>query len=293
MPSAEAEPGPGRAASASALVELLRPGNAAMAAGGVVVGALAAAPYEVVSWFPVALAAGAAACGTAAGNAYNDFRDRDLDARAHPARPIPSGRLSSGAAFEAALVLVGVALVLAWLAHPLVFALAAANVGLLALYEHRAKASGFAGNVLVAWLVASLFLLGAVAATRPAAARDLPVLAAPLLLATLAFAANLARELLKDVQDLAADRGLRSTVPMTIGAERTRRLALVVTVAGVAASPLPFLLDLGFSWLFLALVGVADAALVWAATRPDVERASRGLKIGMLLALAAFAAGRL
>lgn len=276
-----------------ALIELARPGNAAMSAVGVAVGALATMRASEVPWLPVGLAAAAALLGTAAGNAYNDVRDRDLDAMAHPARPIPSGRLTSGAAFDASVVLFGLALALAWFAHAAVFALALANVALLFLYEHRAKASGVAGNALVAWLVASLFLMGGLAATQPTAWVDLAALAAPLLLAALAFSANVARELVKDAQDLDADRGMRTTVPMQFGAVRTRRLATAVLAAGVVVSPLPYALGMGFSWVFLALAVAADAVLLAGVMRRDPGEASRWLKAGMVVALAAFGFGRL
>ncbi|MEW1719986.1 SCO3242 family prenyltransferase [Streptomyces sp. NPDC093109] len=60
-----------------------------------------------------ALAVGASLCLYEAGMALNDWADREEDARDRPHRPIPSGRISPGAALTAAAVLTGAGLALA------------------------------------------------------------------------------------------------------------------------------------------------------------------------------------
>lgn len=59
------------------------------------------------------LAVGSSLCLYEAGMALNDWADREVDAVERPHRPIPSGRLSAGAALGAAGALTGAGLVLA------------------------------------------------------------------------------------------------------------------------------------------------------------------------------------
>jgi len=95
---------------------LLRPGNGAVAASAVFAGAIAVAGPAAVAeplWRLVAAGAGAAFCFIGAGNALNDYFDRDIDRAAHPDRPIPSGRVSPRAALGGAAGLFGAALALA------------------------------------------------------------------------------------------------------------------------------------------------------------------------------------
>ncbi|PSG96906.1 hypothetical protein BRD56_08105 [Thermoplasmatales archaeon SW_10_69_26] len=175
---------PTRAESVGAVVELVRPGNVVMAGVGAIVGALVAAGPG--AWLSVAAAALATALVTAGGNAVNDVTDRRIDERAHPGRPIPSGRLSAKAASAIAAAAFALALGLAaGVSWPLVAVVAAAQV-LLIGYEGLWKARGLVGNVVVASLVGATFVAGAVAVGR---------VTPPVgFLAGLAFLANVARE---------------------------------------------------------------------------------------------------
>jgi len=80
---------------------LLRPGNGVVASAAVLAGALAGAgppAVEGTTLVRVALGCAAAFCFIGAGNALNDFFDREIDKKAHPDRPIPSGRVTPRAA---------------------------------------------------------------------------------------------------------------------------------------------------------------------------------------------------
>ncbi|HJQ93336.1 MAG TPA: geranylgeranylglycerol-phosphate geranylgeranyltransferase [Candidatus Thermoplasmatota archaeon] len=274
-----------------ARVGLMRPGNCLMAAVGTLVGLVVAraGPLELHTWVAAPVAAFLLA---GFGNVLNDLRDARLDAKAHPARPLPSGRIRVADARLWAFVLLAFGLYEAYLAAGrATFAFALANALALAGYEAWFKRAGLPGNVLVAMLVASTFAFGAVAAgTDP---RDWGLL---WLLVAMAFLANVARELLKDVEDQDADRGERTTLPLQAGPGPTRILAFFLVNAAVLLSVLAFFRSPDDWWLpWLGLLALADLAFVLAASLAwmHVGQAQRLLKLAMLLALLAFLGGPL
>jgi geranylgeranylglycerol-phosphate geranylgeranyltransferase len=269
------------------VVELTRPGNAVaasvltftgafVAVGGAVAGA---GRPEVVAAVVATVAA------TGAGNAVNDFFDREIDAVNRPDRPIPRGAVSPrGAAATAGvlfLVAVGAALVL----PPLALGIAAVNLLALLAYTELFKGLPGVGNLVVAYLTGSTFLFGGAAVGRPFGAA---------VLAALAGVATLARELVKDVEDVTGDReeGLR-TLPIVVGERPALLAALVAMVVAVAASTLPYVRGT-FGAAYVAVLLPADAVMLHAVVRAfdDPATGQRRLKIGMFLAAAAFVAGR-
>lgn len=264
------------------LSELCRPVNAVAAGVLTFVGAY-------VAGRPVAFGAASAVVvtvlATAAGNAVNDYFDRDIDAVNAPERPIPRGAVSPRGALAFSALLFALTAAFA-LTLPLV-AIAIAVVNLLALAAYTSVFKGLpgAGNAVVAYLGGSTFLFGAAAVGRPLAGVVLFVLAA---------LSTFAREVVKDVEDVAGDReeGLY-TLPIAVGERRSLALAAVVLCVAVLASPLPYLRGL-FGPAYLVVVAPADAVMVYAAARSfeDPTRAQNLLKYGMFLAAAAFVVGR-
>ena len=61
-----------------------------------------------------------------------------------------------------------------------------------------------------------------------------------LLIAGVVFFTNLAREIVKDCQDMLADEGERTTLPMKIGVEKARMLAYVLIMAGLVCLYIPY-----------------------------------------------------
>jgi geranylgeranylglycerol-phosphate geranylgeranyltransferase len=266
---------------------LLRPGNCAMTAFGVAVGAYVQAGAGAAAVLPqVGLAALAGFAFAGAGNALNDWLDRDVDRAAHPERPLPSGRATASDALRLQAGLFALAAGAAALVSPACFLFVLAALALMVSYEFRLKARGLPGNLAIGILTGAPFAFGALATGTAAA----PVL----LLALLATLATLGREIIKDVEDMAGDVG-RRTLPMRLGRDRALRVAQAALALGVLLSPLPWLLRPGLGWVYLPLVGLADAGLLLAALRAprDAHRGQRDAKLGMLVALVAFAAGRL
>lgn len=269
-------------------LHLMRPGNAVMAAAGGAAGFILAEGNDksldlaLAATLPPLLIAGF-------GNIVNDLRDLELDRGAHPERPLPSGAITRFEAwvFAALLLFTG----LAWTqdAGFAAFALAGLNALLLGVYEARLKARGLSGNLLVALLVGSTFVYGGVVATG-----TLPQAPMLWLLAGMATLTNVARELLKDVEDQPSDTGHRTTFPMRFGGALTRLLALGFVNAALVASVAAFLHPPPTWWLpWLILLALADAIFLVGACLAwlDVATAQRLLKLAMLVALAAFLAG--
>ncbi|MEN8654612.1 SCO3242 family prenyltransferase [Streptomyces sp. 21So2-11] len=103
-------PGPTRSNPLGAWAELLRVSALFTVPGDALAGAasLGVRPHR-----GTALAVGASLCLYEAGMALNDWADRDEDAVDRPHRPLPSGRITPGAALTAATALTAVGLTLA------------------------------------------------------------------------------------------------------------------------------------------------------------------------------------
>lgn len=270
------------------LARLVRPANAATSAAAALVGALLAADAALAprAWLAVVGAALASFAFAAAGNVRNDLGDVDVDRRAHPGRPLVTGAVPVGLARGAAWALYAVALVGGALVSWLGLVLVALALPVMEGYERWGKRAGFPGNLLIGLLTAAPFVLGAMATGGP----DAAVLA----VALLAALATVGREVLKDVEDVEADRGARRTLPMRVGARRAALVAAAFLGATVLLSGAPFLLETSLGWAYLPAVGVADACFLAASAvgHRDAGRAQRLAKAGMVAALVALLVGR-
>ena len=277
------------------LIRLARPLNVVLflvgvALGGVLAGGMGAfAPPNAAR---LALACLSAALIGAGANAINDVYDLAIDQTNRPDRPIPSGAVTPGAgrAFWGVTTLAGIGL--GALVSPVHLGLAAASAALLWAYSAWLKRLPFVGNLAIALVLAlALFYGGLVVGGWWGAAIG----------AAFAFGTTLAREVVKDVEDVVGDRlGGARTLATTAGPRAASRLALAVIALTVAALPAP-LPVLGGSFLFWSLPA-AGALLVaaWALLRAPREalpgaagRSSAWLKTAMVAGIVALAAVRL
>lgn len=267
-------------------VTLSRPLNVVSAGLLTFVGAfVAGGAFEAAS--STLRAVGATFLAVAAGNAINDYFDREVDAINRPNRPIPRGLVSPrealGFSVACFLLAVGLAITLPVVA----VAIALVNLVALVLYTEFFKGTPGVGNAVVSYLGGSTFLFGA------AAVDALGSSAASL--ALLAGIATFTREVIKDVEDIEGDsaEGLK-TLPLVVGERIALLIATAALLIAVVASPLPFLLG-AFGEVYIALVLPADAVMMYATLRAfsDPSVGQRLLKYGMLLAAAAFIGGRL
>ncbi len=271
------------------MFELVRPINCLLAGLAVLIGVVVAGGGELPYAAGVALVAAALISG--AGNAVNDYFDRDIDAINRPHRPIPSGRLSARTALILAGCLFGAGVVLAALINPSCFALAALNSVVLFTYSAELKRRGLAGNLTIGYLVGSTFLFGGLAVGEISVVGILAIMAA---------LSTVGRELIKGIEDMRGDQKLGfRTFPLRYGAGKAAALAIGFIAAAIAISPLPYVLEL-FGWAYLALVVpsivafIAAAAIIVRSRKPKAAgRASLACKMAMGLGLLAFLAGAL
>lgn len=278
---------------AAAFLRLARPGNLGLAALGVATGALGA--YGTgVERTGLAFGMVAGILGVAAGNALNDALDVDIDRRAHPWRPLPQGHLSRPQALRFSLGCIALALAAAAMTNALALLLALQLAANLLVYEYAVKRKGLVGNFLISYNVGSLFLLGALAAARPAASYEIaPLLglvhdarlAAPLTMGLLALLLNFAREIYKGVEDAHADAPHRQTVAIIWGERPARFLASLLVLLVIPLSLLPYGLGL-FSRLYAELLFPVLFLALAIPFVPNVARAQRLVKVAMLLAFA-------
>ena len=270
------------------LWELTRPGNAFAAGVLTFIGAFVAGIGDAAVADPavnVAAAVAATWFATAAGNAINDYFDRDIDAINDPDRPIPRGAVSPRGALWFSAALFAGAMAATLTLPPLAIAIAAVNLLALIAYTEWFKGLPGVGNAVVACLGGSTFLFGGAAVGSVAESGVLFALAA---------LSTLTREIIKDVEDMEGDReeGL-NTLPLAVGARPALVAGAVLLVAAVLASPLPYLWTT-FGVAYLAAVAPADAVMLYAAYESfdDPSAGQSHLKYGMFLAAVAFVVGR-
>jgi geranylgeranylglycerol-phosphate geranylgeranyltransferase len=274
-----------RSPAASALA-LVRPRNLAIAAAGVAIGGFLALGRAAL---PAALlwAMGSALGLGASGNAANDLFDVEADRINRPTRPLAAGELSRNRALAIAGVAGGLGLWAAWWVSATLFVLGVAALAAMVAYSPVFKARGALGNVAVA-VVASLPLVyGAVAAGDWRAGVVPAVLAAFL---------HLAREVVKDLEDVPGDLVIgRRTVPIELGPD-----AGFLTAAGTLAVFVPLALipwaTGWYGWRYGVVVAALDVgvlALIWRLAHRRLPGARAALKAAMLVGLVALLWDRL
>ena len=283
-------------ADVRAFIELMRPKNMVLASITVPLGALfglnASLNEEQLTAVVIQIFSVLAFMG--AGNAMNDIKDAAIDAQAHPNRPLPSQRISLEAAKKFVVVLwlisfslmaVGAYLLMqsdaTWWPLAVIYI---AAVALMLTYDlgPETKTKGLIGNVSISLMVAAVILYGA--ATVDSITR------LSFLVAGVVFFTNLAREIVKDCQDMLADEGDRYTLPMKIGLERARMLAYVFIMGGLVCLYIPYWQG---PFVFGQLLLQTPAIMVLITLNgplfkgEDVQVSSR-IRVAMLLGLMSF-----
>ncbi|MBT3294916.1 MAG: UbiA family prenyltransferase [Verrucomicrobia bacterium] len=252
-----------------AWLQLIRLPNLLTVPGDPLAGACLALAIQGGGRLTPALMVGAASLAFyTAGLIINDCCDLKEDRRQRPDRPLPSGHVARGHALGASLLLIVLALGLAWRVNPLSGATAGALSGMILLYNLLLKRSPLPGALAMGLCRGLSLLLGATAVGtgRPGGM----VLAAALLLTLYISAVT-----------LLADREHEA---VTLGGRRWWPL-----VAGVALLVLLLVVSHGWGWLSLLPATVAGVSLLrlGGALRgtpaPQIVQSSIGRYIRLLL----------
>ncbi len=274
-----------RAADVAVLIRLP---NLFLAAAGVAVGAVLVRGQ--VSFPPsVRVAMLSAILLGAAGNTANDLYDVDADRVNRPDRPLAGGGLSRNAALTIGGLAGGAGLFAAWWVSELVLGLAVAALLVMLVYSPLLKTVGPLGNLAVA-LTASLPLVYGAAAAGAWQVGLLPFGLAGLL--------HLAREIVKDIEDVAGDRATvppRRTIPIVWGEAAALTTAAAVLVAFIPLALAPWFAR-WYGWRYgslAALTAAGAGALIVQLLHRRLDGVSSALKGLMVLGLAALLWDRL
>jgi len=227
-----------------AYIDISRPANGVIASASVFLGALLSGGGPIL---PISYVAAAAFLILSAGNAINDRCDVEIDRINKPGRPIPSGRISKGEATIFSVLCSALGVLLSLLVNLAATFISIGVVLLLFLYAIKLKRTPLLGNAVVAILTGLTFISGGVAVEKPLGA---------LIPSIFAFLFTLAREVVKDIEDVEGDRSAGAkTAPVVWGARTAALISAIVMGIVVAVSPIPFLLGI-YSWRYMLTVAI-------------------------------------
>ena len=266
---------------------LTRPGNVVLTAVAVVAGSYIAAGDNIFDFqVEIMIASLAAMMLVGGGNALNDYNDRESDKENHPNRPIPAGLISADETlvYSRILLSAGLLIVLFGLANKLPFIIALIGTTTLISYENKLKALGLSGNIAVGFMSGAVFLYAGMVVNDPGPT---------LWMFGLAFLATVAREIVKDIQDLEGDTD-RFTLPARIGIAKS---LFVTGILLVVAWSLSFTAITQFSGIAsnAYAIGVSIANVIMLvgfqnARNGDYFSGQKKIKQGMGVAMLAFIA---
>lgn len=249
------------------------------------------------------------------GNVINDYVDIEADKINRPKRPIPSGKIKPKTALAYSLLLFALGIVISYFINWPAFSMAVFSSFLLIVYSTHLKRKLFIGNIIVSYLVGSTIFFGSVAVLNPEI--GIGKLLLPLLLMALSGLSNFSREVVKTVEDLEGDKmafiknavgKVKGKVLERFGVEsgdvrfKHSEMFMVSIASGVLLivliiSPLPYILKiLGFSYI-VALIptdlvfAYSIYILIFSKNKKRFSKASKLIKIGMLLGLVAYMVG--
>jgi len=220
----------------------------------------------------------------------NDIYDLSTDRVNNPTRPLVSEKIRLSEARILSVLFSAVSIVFA-----IVLGLYTTLIALLALYlmvyyNTRGKRTGLLGNMIVSFNVALPFFYGGVAVNN----------LRPLLFvfSTLAFLANLGREVAKGIPDAVGDKetGVR-TIAVMHGPRTAAKISAALFVSAVVLSFTPLFLGT-ISLLYFPGVALADVGFIYSSARLLLSQDPRVVKtvktqvlFWMLLGLVGFLLG--
>jgi geranylgeranylglycerol-phosphate geranylgeranyltransferase len=242
------------------------------------------------AWDKIALAALATLFVSASSNAWNDYRDIEIDRINQPQRPLPAGLVSPRAALVFSIVAAVVSIILAAFINPLALGIAIASNILLYLYSVWLKSTVLLGNMVIAFISAMSAVFGGVAAGNPRPS---------LWLGAIIFIGILGREVLKTLADYEGDKAHQVKTIATVWGPRVARVFFFVLLGLTAIVMLAPYYYGQFDpiYAYIVALGVVPVAIyvIIRVTRertgPQLERLSQLLKYDFLVWFAAVLLG--
>ena len=186
--------------------------------------------------------------------ALNDYFDIETDkVNKKKDRPLVNGSLTPQFALYFSMISLLGSILFAYFINQIAFLIALAFNLAAILYNWKLKDLPLIGNVYIALTMAIPFIFGNFVFSA-----SLSIMA--VVLAALGFVAGLAREIIKSVQDMEGDKKARKskTLPIVIGKKPSLIIAIILYLAFVPLSILPFVLGLKTDTAAIVLVAIAD-----------------------------------
>lgn len=249
------------------LYKLSRPLSTLTGALAVIMGGYVAGTGQ---WGKILLAAVVTVLISSAANAWNDYRDVEIDRINQPQRPLPAGMVSLRAAWTFSIILAGLSLVLAAFINWVAFLIALGANLLLYVYSWKLKSTVLLGNVTVATISALSAIYGGVAAGN---------VGPSLWLAAIIAVGILGREVLKTLADYEGDLRQQCRTIATVWGRRAARTVFYVLV-GVTLLVMmaPYLADVYRPvYAYIVALGVYPV-IIYIVVRVTRDRSGRQLE---------------
>jgi len=266
-------------------LEILRPGNAIMAVIAIFLMAVISGKFTLE-----ALMAGVVVfIVTGAGNSINDYFDHKIDAINKPERPIPSGRISLKTALIYSILLFVMGIIIAFSINLLLGMIAFLSSVLMIFYARDLKTKCLVGNMSISFLTGLCFVFGGIAVGQ---------IVVSIYLGFFAFLMTMAREIVKDMEDVEGDKiEGAATLPILRGMRTSSILAAAFMILASIGSPLLYFMGI-FSVFYLPVLFLAIIIFLYCATSilkdqsvENAKKVSKRIKLGMAITFVAFAVG--
>ena len=243
-------------------------------------------------------------CMAGAGNIINDVFDHEIDAVNKPDRPIPSGKISLknariyAAILDSIAILLGV--IISCLIHNFVFlAIIIASAVIIYMYSRYFKAMPLIGNIVVGVMIGLCFVVGGLILLCET--EDRTIFKISVYIGLLAAVANVARELVKDMEDIHGDElGGARTFPILYGKKVSSVIVMILLAVAVAVCILLYASGLfNIAYLVIIIIPVvlclySVVSLFASKFEPDEATCAKEalfLKIAMAVSLLAIIIG--
>lgn len=257
-------------------VQLTRPLTLIQAVGALIVGRLVvlhgamSIRTEIAAIIAVYLSYGA-------GMVSNDCADQALDASTSGPkqdRPIASGQISVQKGWIFSMILSVSSLAVGWWGVNTQFALwVLSNLILTTTYALGLQKIFLVKNLIVGWLCMSPLIGATLVSTTMSISTTTPDLLPKLWrMAATGLTIGVAREILKDAQDVDIDVGHKATVPLVLGVRTARTIAMSLVLGTSAVLMTPSYRRMFASRYFFCGWGVATALSLDAACRVDLDK---------------------
>lgn len=241
-------------------IKIFRPLNLIFIGLCVLFGGLLAANFDLILFkdSQLVLATFSLIFVAAAGYVWNDICDLEIDEVNRPQRVLPQKILSKNTSLWIVIIFAFLGFLFSLLlGNFLATLLVNLNLLILFAYSKWLKNIFLLGNLTIGILTASSFILGEVVYSTQVIFTIIP--------AIFAFLLNLAREILKDIEDLEGDLiGNRKTIPQRLSIQMTQKIIASILFLVILFSLFPYFLGIYSKlYLFSILVSVDLVLSKW------------------------------